>query len=76
MTEKQSSSNELSIEDVKVEIDESLEATLSKLYKKYGIRTGDISPMQLIEWDRCVDKVSKLFGELIESNSDIKILKD
>ena len=46
----------------------SLEETLSEIYTEMGITTGDISPMQAMQWNEITEAAAALFHELIEQN--------
>ena len=54
--------------DIQNRISEALEKTLETLYTENGINTGDISPPQLMEWDKITQRAAALFAELIEQN--------
>jgi len=54
--------------DIQKRIDEALEKTLENIYTEKGINTGDISPPQLMEWDKITRQAAALFAELIEQN--------
>ena len=46
----------------------SLEETLSEIYTEMGITTGDISPIQAMQWDEITQAAAALFSELIAQN--------
>ena len=50
-------------------INNALEAELCKIYDELGIMGGDISPMDLFEWDRLTDEMATLFQCLIHWNT-------
>ena len=56
--------------DIKKQISEALEETLSNIYTEMGIKTGDISPMQAVQWDEITKAAAALFHELIEQNKE------
>lgn len=45
-----------------------LENELTAIYDELGIKTGDISPEQFLEWERLTTETEKLFAELINQN--------
>ena len=51
-------------------ISQSLEETLSEIYTEHGIKTGDISPLQLAQWVKITSLAADLFSELIEQNRE------
>lgn len=54
--------------DIQELISETLEETISAIYTEKGITTGDISPMQAMQWDEITKAAAALFSELIEQN--------
>jgi len=54
--------------EIKKQISEALEETLYNIYTEMGITTGDISPMQSVQWDEITKTAAILFHELIEQN--------
>jgi hypothetical protein len=46
----------------------SLEETLTEIYDQLGITTGDISPIQAMQWNEITQAAAALFSELIEQN--------
>lgn len=56
------------METIEKRISEALENELSAIYEEEGIETGDITPLQLLEWDRLVSEAANLFCELINQN--------
>ena len=56
------------MENLKRRISEALEFELEAIYVEQNIKSGDIDPLQHLEWDRIVTETAKLFAELIEQN--------
>lgn len=56
------------MEDLKTRISAAMEAELSRIYEENGITTGDITPEQLLEWERITAAAADLFAQLIEDN--------
>lgn len=56
------------METLKHRISEALESELSTIYEEQNIESGDIDPLQLLEWERLTTEMAKLFIELIEQN--------
>lgn len=56
------------MDELKARISEALENELAKIYEEKGITSGDISPEQLLEWERIAEDATKLFGLLIDQN--------
>lgn len=59
------------MEELKQRINDALEAELANIYSERGITSGDISPLQAIEWDEVTSKAAYLFLDLIEWNEGI-----
>lgn len=53
-------------------IGEALELELAKIYDELGISTGDISPMDFLEWEKRVTEVTETFLKLIAYNTTNK----
>lgn len=51
-------------------ISDALEAELAKIYDERGITSGDISPLESLEWDEVTAKTAYLFERLIERNEE------
>lgn len=49
-------------------ISDMMESELSYIYDEEGIKSGDISPLQYLEWQRLTNEITSLFLELIEQN--------
>jgi hypothetical protein len=56
------------MDELKARISEALENELAKIYEEKGITSGDITPEQLLEWERIAEDAAKLFGQLIDQN--------
>lgn len=56
-------------EQIAQRINDALEAELAKIYDELGIDSGDISPMDLIEWEKRVAEVTYIFLALIAWNT-------
>lgn len=54
--------------DLQNRISAALESELAKIYEENGITTGDITPAQLLEWERITAAAADLFAQLIEEN--------
>ncbi len=50
-------------------INNALEAELTKIYDELRIKSGDIAPWDLIEWDQLTEGMATLFQALIAWNS-------
>lgn len=50
-------------------INNALEAELSKIYEELRVESGDISPLDALEWDEVTAKAAYLFEKLIEQNT-------
>ena len=50
-------------------INNALEAELGNIYDELGIDFGDISPMDLVEWEKQVAEVTYIFLALIAWNT-------
>lgn len=57
-------------EELKERIAWALEAELLKIYNELRIDSGDISPLDSLEWDRLTNETATLFQRLIAWNSD------
>lgn len=57
-------------EQIRARISDALEAELSKIYDELGVSSGDISPTDLLEWDRLTEDMATLFQALIAWNTD------
>lgn len=49
-------------------INDALEAELGRIYEELRIESGDISPLDALEWDEVTAKAAYLFEKLIEQN--------
>ena len=56
------------MENLKQRISEALENELTAIYEEQRIVSGDISPLQLLEWERLTMETAELFAALIEQN--------
>ena len=56
------------MERIEKRIAETLENELCNIYDEMGIDAGDITPLQLFEFEGLVIKTAKLFAELIDQN--------
>lgn len=56
------------MENLKNRISAALEKELTAIYEEQNIESGDISPMQYLEWERLTMETAKLFTELIGQN--------
>lgn len=56
------------MENLNNRISAALENELTAIYEEQNIQSGDISPLQHIEWQRLVRETADLFAELIEQN--------
>jgi hypothetical protein len=56
------------MENLKKRISEALENELAAIYEEQNIQSGDIDPLQHLEWDRITTATANLFAELIEQN--------
>lgn len=54
---------------IKERVNNALEAELSKIYEELRIESGDIAPMDLVEWDQLTSEIATLFSALIAWNS-------
>lgn len=55
-------------------INSNLENLLSEIYTSKGIKNGDITPTQNLQWDDIVNNLTDLFTELITQNkNEIKL---
>lgn len=45
-----------------------MESELTYIYDEEGVKTGDITPLQLLKWQRLAKETADLFAELIEQN--------
>ena len=51
-------------------INNALETELSKIYDDLGIKGGDISTWDFLEWDRLTEEMATLFQCLIHWNAE------
>jgi hypothetical protein len=58
------------MDELKARISEALESELAKIYEEKGITSGDITPEQLLEWERITAAAADLFSQLIEQNEE------
>lgn len=56
------------MENLKNRISAALENELAAIYEEQNIQSGDIDPLQHLEWDRITTATANLFAELIEQN--------
>ena len=56
------------MENLKRRISEALEFELEAIYAEHDITSGDIDPLQHLEWERITTATANLFAELIEQN--------
>lgn len=56
-------------EELTTRINNALENELRKIYDDLNIKTGDISPLDSLEWDRITNDVTNLFQRLIDYNT-------
>jgi hypothetical protein len=56
-------------EELTTRINNALENELRKIYDDLNIKTGDISPLDSLEWDRITNEATALFQKLINFNS-------
>ena len=56
-------------EEIRKRISDALEAELSKIYDELGVSSGDISPLDSLEWDRVTEEIATLFQALIAWNT-------
>jgi hypothetical protein len=54
--------------DIQNRISKVLENELATIYTELEINTGDISPLQSLQWDEITKKAADLFAELLEQN--------
>lgn len=54
--------------DLKQRISDLLENELAKIYEETGINSGDIDPLQALEWERITAAAAELFSDLIRQN--------
>lgn len=57
-------------EEIRERISDALEAELAKIYDELGVSSGDISPLDSLEWDRVTEEIATLFQALIAWNTD------
>ena len=50
-------------------ISATLENELSRIYDEQGIKTGDITPEQALQWDEIAAQAGELFAQLVKQNS-------
>lgn len=50
-------------------ISNALEAELGRIYEELRVESGDISPLDALEWDEVTAKAAYLFEKLIEQNT-------
>lgn len=60
------------IEQLKERIEGALETELGKIYNELSVESGDISPLDSLEWDRLTAEMAKLFEKLIVWNTNEK----
>ena len=53
---------------MKARISDTLEQELGTIYDELGIKSGDITPSQYIEWERLTQEMADLFEILINQN--------
>ena len=51
-------------------IDNDIENLLSTIYEENNIKSGDITPEQLLEWEKLTKQFSDLFVDLINQNTE------
>lgn len=56
------------MENLKKRISAALENELAAIYEEQNIQSGDIDPLQFLEWERLVNETAVLFLELIHDN--------
>ena len=56
------------MENLKNRISAALENELAAIYEEQNIDSGDISPLQFLQWERLAKETADLFAELIEQN--------
>lgn len=56
------------MENLKNRISAALESELAAIYEEQNITSGDIDPLQYLEWERLTTATANLFAELIEQN--------
>lgn len=56
------------MKNLKNRISAALENELAAIYEEQNIQSGDIDPLQHLEWDRITTATANLFAELIEQN--------
>ena len=56
------------MENLKNRISAALESELAAIYEEQNITSGDIDPLQYLEWERLTMETADLFRELIEQN--------
>lgn len=54
--------------DMKTRISDTLEHELGTIFDELGISTGDITPLQHLEWERLTQEMANLFKNLIDQN--------
>lgn len=59
-------------EKISAILNQTIEDKLSELYAEYGVKVGDISPEQEIQWDKCISDFADLFENLISQNLEEK----
>jgi hypothetical protein len=57
-------------EQIQERISNALETELAKIYDELGVSSGDISPLDLLEWDALTEEMATLFQALIAWNAD------
>ena len=57
-------------EEIQERLNNALEAELSKIYDELGVSSGDISPLDLLEWENRVADLTTIFLALIAWNTD------
>lgn len=56
-------------QEIQERINNALEAEISKIYDELRIESGDIAPLDLVEWDQLTAEMAALFQALIAWNS-------
>ena len=54
--------------DLQKRISSALDNELSRIYDELGIVSGDISPLEALEWDEITAAAAELFARLIKYN--------
>jgi hypothetical protein len=56
-------------EEIRERISDALEAELGKIYDELGVNSGDISPLDLLEWEKHTAETTEIFLRLINWNT-------